>query len=167
MFVSASPPSDAWTRTPVGLLVHLPVTSQDGGSLPAVFRRSASHDGWTATSVQWFDFGAAVIRFASGLRICLPPWSLPPCTGYRRAAVASTFELHTGSLPPLVSNMLVARTGQLATGDFNPMRLAALPAAPKTKNRKPVRSPPAVFRCRGGPSVQSDPDRYQSHCPAT
>jgi hypothetical protein len=34
------------------------------------------------------------------------------------------------SLPPRAPDMLVVRTGQLTTGDFHPIRLAALPAAP-------------------------------------
>ena len=79
MFISASPPSDAWTRTPVGLLVRVPVASQDGGSLPAVVKRSASHkNSWTATSVQ---------RFFSGLQ---PFASLP----------ASEFACHPGRSHP-------------------------------------------------------------------
>ncbi len=55
------------------------------------------------------------------------------------------------SLPSYASDMLVVRTGQLTTGDFHPIRLTALSAAPPRLRGHPLRT------CRGalGDSVSS------------
>ena len=67
----------------------------------------------------------------SGLQVCLPPWSLLLLRlKVRRAAGAFTSEQYTRCYLRMLRLCLPPETGQLTAGDFHPIKLAALSAAP-------------------------------------
>ena len=130
--ISANLSLDAWTPTPAALVVHVPVSSHKTSAFPTLGtgRRSASP--CQATLRQVPNFGAAVIRFASGLQICLPPRSLPPMQLdaawqpwlLRPSPVEVVTSLHVG---------YASRPNRATDGrGLSPPRFAALSAAPPT-----------------------------------
>jgi len=100
-FISANPSLDAWTPTPAAPEVHLPVSSSKTSAFPTLGpgRRVALTR--TATSVRDSVFGAAVIRFASGLQVCLPPRSLLPIPLY--IAVWQPWLIHSSNVKSVTS----------------------------------------------------------------
>ena len=147
--ISAGLSSDAWTPTPVGPSGararffpkrHRPSPRQSEGRLSHIFRR--------ATSLRYDDFGAAVIPLCSGLRLCLPPRSLPPL---RTMSVWRPWRLHP-SIPWFVTSPRPGYAsrpiGQLTAGDFHPIRPAALSAAPLPRRSKLL----ATFDSLGTPA---------------
>jgi hypothetical protein len=130
--LSANLSLDAWTPTPAALVVHGPVSSHKTSAFPTLGtgRRSASP--CQATSRPVPDFGAAVIRFASGLQMCWPPRSLPPMQLnaawqpwlLRPSTVEFVTSLHVG---------YASRPNRATDGrGLSPPRFAALSAAPLT-----------------------------------
>ena len=99
--IAANRSPEAWTPTPAVSVVHVPVSSHRASALPLVGHRSAGgvapHRAFRA--VRYFE--AAVIRFTSGLRICLPPPVAPTATTHARmAAVTCTSEPRKGRYLP-------------------------------------------------------------------
>ena len=91
--ISANPSPDACTHTPVVLLVHIPISSQE----TSAFITSGPTRQLNNKTVQRLPYerflGAAVIPLCSGLQVCSPLRSLlPPCalTAAHWAAVAFT-----------------------------------------------------------------------------
>ena len=111
-------------------MVLLPVSSHRNIDLPQANNGSAFPQ-YSVQRLQYGSaFGTAVIPLCSGPRVCSPLRSLPPKSKLNRGGCDFSIRAPHGSLPPRAPNMLVVRTGQLTTGDFHPIKIAALSAAP-------------------------------------
>jgi hypothetical protein len=112
--ISGSLSPGAWTHTPVGAGVRVPVTSSSRiGLLPGITRWAFPHNpaksDFTAGDVN----GAAVIPLCSGTRICWPLRSLSTCVTRSRPKAHSDVSIraHRRLLPSCVPDMLAVRTG--------------------------------------------------------
>jgi hypothetical protein len=106
--ISASLSLDAWSSIPVGLLVHMPGSSQS----TAAFPRGCKRVGFPpqprpATSRQEGTFEMIDIPvYRSGLQVCLPPRSLPPQQLMPLGSHGVYVRAECMSLPSCTSDML-------------------------------------------------------------
>jgi hypothetical protein len=119
--VNLSP--DAGTSTPVVPEVLLLVSSLRASAFPLLLtgRRST-------TSVQrlpyGWHFGAAVIRYASGLWVCSPPRSLPPLRPQTQGSRGFDARAHLASQPG--PSLLTVRIEQLTVWGLSPHQVHSL-----------------------------------------
>jgi hypothetical protein len=117
-------------------VVHSPVTSHRNIGLPRISSGSASPQ----LPAQRFQCGANISGLQSFLYVQAPRFVRLSDRSYHSikyhwAASGFYFQASHGLLPPHALDMLTARIGQLTVGDFHPIRLATLSAAPLTPLR--------------------------------
>ena len=80
--ISANLSPDACTHTPVVLLVHIPVSSQETSAFTTSrVARHSTKSPYGNFCTEWL-LGATVIPLCSGLQVCSPPRSLLPHQGF-------------------------------------------------------------------------------------
>jgi hypothetical protein len=109
-------------------MVHLPVPSHRTSAFPRLQEGRLPHLIRTATSVR--DFLRGCSHSLMFRRPGLLTTQVAPTAVRRLGSRDFYFRAPHGSLPPRVPDILAVRIGQLTAGDFHPIRLAALSAAP-------------------------------------
>ena len=127
--ISADPPLGAWTLTPVAPMVHIPISSHRTSAFPVTAAGRLSTPSTLATSV-WLTFRGCSHSFTFR-----PPGLLATLVAPTMHKTKRQRLLHPGRTPTCYQkgapDMLAVRTGKLTAGDFNPIRSAALLAAPQ------------------------------------
>src|SRR5262249_52161430 len=124
--ISASPSQDAWAPTTTVCRLRLPVTSPATSAFPkrAIGRRTVTFRSSDFTAEGIFE--VAAIPLCSGLSVCSPPWSLPPCKISYRADGDFYVRARHASFPPHAPDMLAVRHRQLTARGLSPRQTRSL-----------------------------------------